>query len=1109
MLITSSLPRWAKPVAGAMALFLGVAACSVGSIMLSSTSHDVVTLSLPTGFLLGLLLTRSWRNWPGWLAVGACGVLAANMTLGGSLRGCVESGLTCGADVLIATILLLRAVGPSPDLAKPQVFRAFVILCGVAAPLMTGLPDAIYEALWQGRPLMNSAARIVADLAIGNLFGAPIVLSLVRGEVTATLGRRDWARRMALVAAAITVTVAVFVQTHVPLLFLIPPLLLATAIYAGFPGVAVLLPVVVAASLTCTVLGRGPFGLYQQASTAERIALDQMFLLVCMGLSYSVTYVVAAQGRTLALLNEERDTLDEAQKTLSNNEAGFRRLLSGVVNHAVYMLDAEGRVSSWNTGAEAIEGYSEQEIIGQDFAIFFTPEDRAAGKPAKLLDHVRANGRRELEALRVRKNGSRFLARVSLSVIHDDAGRVIGFAKVAQDLTDRQTEAAQRAIMIEAAPNGMLIVNEAGIITLANRSAGALLGYEDEELVGWPFDLLPTAQMTGHARDCAASADCDHQDKPSIHDVTTARRDGSVIAVEVLLNPVRTLQGRIVIVSLFDLTERTRLQAEREAQQARQHDEAQETQRQLEMLARHLGLARDRADEASQAKSRFLAGITHEIRTPLNGILGYAQILAEEGNLTGPQLQRVDAMLSAGRHLLGMINAVLDLSVIESDRFELQPTRAELLAVSNACLDVIRPHAEAKQLDLRTENLSAGPVALFIDATRLRQVIVNLLGNAVKFTSSGGVTLRLLACHSDRSRVRIEVVDTGPGLQVEQRNRLFREFERLASDDEEAVIEGAGLGLAITTRLVERLGGSMGYEDNPLGGSVFWVELPIGEVPPEVAAQGSVEAPHRAVRRRLLLVDDVEMNLEVTGTLLRLAGHDVTCVDNGVAAVQAVAAGDFDVVLMDVRMPGMNGLEATRLIRGLPAPRCNVPVVAMTAQAFADQIELCRQAGMDDHLSKPVEREVLLAAVARAASLTRTENPRMVPKAAFAQAVQVFDLAVFRETTGMMAQDQIDRHLRRLASMADALMVLLQAPSWHEARHEIAEAAHGLGGSAGMFGFKRLSHASRWFERAAKNDASDIADQAQELGLATKEAIDILQSLLDGTFASVRECLTG
>jgi len=346
-------------------------------------------------------------------------------------------------------------------------------------------------------------------------------------------------------------------------------------------------------------------------------------------------------------------------------------------------------------------------------------------------------------------------------------------------------------------------------------------------------------------------------------------------------------------------------------------------------------------------------------------------LLRMDGNLDDVQAARVEAMMGAGTHLLEMISGVLDLSEIETERAELRLVATDLRALAAACLDLIRPAAEAKGLALRLEIAADLPGHATTDPTRLRQMLLNLLGNAAKFTDTGTVALRVLTAAG--GGLRFEIADTGPGIPAEQSHRLFQEFQRIDTD-RVRTIEGAGLGLSLSARIAALMGGRIGHTDNPEGGSIFWVDLPLASIgstallagPPDAAEPTRMQPasiPPRPLR--VLVVDDIAMNRDIAAAFIRSAHHEVVCVESGAEAIAAVAGSDFDVVMMDVRMPEMDGLEATRRIRALDGVRGRVPIVALTAQVFTEQVAECRKAGMDSHLVKPFTFETLLDAVAR------------------------------------------------------------------------------------------------------------------------------------------------
>jgi signal transduction histidine kinase len=366
-------------------------------------------------------------------------------------------------------------------------------------------------------------------------------------------------------------------------------------------------------------------------------------------------------------------------------------------------------------------------------------------------------------------------------------------------------------------------------------------------------------------------------------------------------------------------------------------------------------VAKEAAEHANLAKTRFVAMVTHELRTPLNGILGYAQLLRIESGLTPRQDAHVGAMMQAGRHLLEMIERVLDFASIESGRMELRPAEVSIRDLTEGCVAFISPIATERNLSLRVVNAHDAPRHVFADPSRLRQVLLNLLGNAVKYTDAGVVELRVLAGNQPNG-LRIEVTDTGRGIDEASRDRLFQDFERLETA---TTVEGTGLGLAIAARIIRLMGGSIHYSANPGGGSVFWFELPSGE-PAAPSLSAPIPATVEAPRRQVLLVDDIKINRDIIGAFLDAAGHESIMAEGGQEAVDLATQRPFDVILMDIRMPKVDGLEATRRIRALPGARGQVPILALTAYTFPDQVAQCHDAGMDGHLPKPVDYQTLI-----------------------------------------------------------------------------------------------------------------------------------------------------
>ncbi|MFC7475182.1 ATP-binding protein [Dankookia sp. GCM10030260] len=377
-------------------------------------------------------------------------------------------------------------------------------------------------------------------------------------------------------------------------------------------------------------------------------------------------------------------------------------------------------------------------------------------------------------------------------------------------------------------------------------------------------------------------------------------------------------------------------------------------------------LAEDRAaaaDRLARQRSEILAVMAHEIRTPLTGLLGFTELLAEAGLPAGPHRHAAQA-LQGGRDLLTIVNDILHLAKLEAGKGTIERLPFDPAAELRQALALCRAQAAGKGLTLALELAPDLPGWVAGDPTRLRQVMLNLLSNAVKFTTRGEVALRARPVAPDR--LRVEVRDSGIGIAPEALPRLFTMFEQAESGTARR-FGGTGLGLAICRRLVDAMGGTLGAESVPGEGSLFWFELPLpaAEAPGPVAAAPA--PPALVTPLDVLVVDDVAPNRELIRAFLAAAGHRPALAADGAAALALVAERRFDLILMDVSMPGMDGLEATRRIRAGAGPNARTPILALSAAATGDEVEDALAAGMDSHLAKPIDRAALLAAVRRAA----------------------------------------------------------------------------------------------------------------------------------------------
>ncbi|MBS0411402.1 MAG: response regulator, partial [Proteobacteria bacterium] len=381
-----------------------------------------------------------------------------------------------------------------------------------------------------------------------------------------------------------------------------------------------------------------------------------------------------------------------------------------------------------------------------------------------------------------------------------------------------------------------------------------------------------------------------------------------------------------------------------------------------------LGRALQEVQAATEAKSRFLANISHEIRTPMNGVLGVLHLLKSQGLCAGGDAL-IDEALACGGMLQALLDDVVDFSKIEAGRLELNPEALDPAAVVRGVVNLMAPQASAKGLALAVE--AAADLGLAkADPARLRQCLFNLIGNAVKFTERGAVTVRAAWRGAEGgARLRFEVQDTGIGIAEDAQALLFERFQQADSSTTRR-FGGSGLGLAITRRLAQLMGGDVGLSSVEGVGSTFWLE--IAAVRAEAAADDA-DAPGPASLDDLsiLLVEDNATNRLIAGRILEGLGATVRCAEDGERGVEAARHEAFDLILMDIQMPGIDGLEATRQIRALPGAGARTPIIALTANVMSHQRETYLAAGVDGVVGKPISPTALAAEIARVA---RTAN---------------------------------------------------------------------------------------------------------------------------------------
>jgi PAS domain S-box-containing protein len=744
--------------------------------------------------------------------------------------------------------------------------------------------------------------------------------------------------------------------------------------------------------------------------------------------SASVMYDANKVIRGIVYVAQDITERKRAEEALRESENKYRKIFENVQD-IFYQTDNKGNIIDISPSIERYSGFPREELIGKSVGeVYFNPEDRI-----RLLKAIQEKGEVVDYELRLKSKDNRLIyASANAHVLFDLAGKPIGVEGTLRDITERkraEEELQKLAAVVRYSSELINLTTLDGKMVFLNEAGAKMLGISSAEIEQTNIiqiipdhlkekvqnELLPALMNSGTWEGDLQYLNLKTGQLTDVHTMSFMIKDAVTGAPLFLAN-----------VSL-DITAQKELEAA-------------------------LNKAKEEAERANRAKSIFLANMSHEIRTPMNAILGFSQLMQRDPAVTPRQRQQLDTINRSGEHLLALINEILEISKIEAGRVTLNPTAFDLYALLNDLEMMFRLRTDAKNLQFSVERIGEVPRFVMSDEGKLREVLINLLGNAVKFTKKGGIILRVRALHEGTKELRLlaEVEDTGPGIAAEDICRLFHHFEQMQAGREAGT--GTGLGLAISREFVRLMGGDITVSSQVGRGSLFGFNIALKEADPAAVV---VKAESRCVtglqpgqpQYRVLVADDKEDNRELLSQMLGPVGFQIRQVADGEEAVKEFEMWNPSLILMDLRMPVVDGYEAIRRIRASAGGK-DARIIAVTASAFEDTRQEVIATGADDFVSKPFREMELIEKIGRLLGAKYIYAEEAVSVAAEPEA---FEALTPESLNGLPGE--LVRQIREATINADLdrMLELIQQAATHNAL-----AADGMRNLAERFDYQKL-----------------------------------------------------